>query len=165
VTRRPDLVDVWPFRVVDGRVEVLLLHRSVGRVLAGLWQGVSGLVEDGERVTDAALREVAEETGYGDVEIESFYHLDYAAEFLWQPVDALMTSAYFAVRIRPGIDPHLSHEHDAFRWLPIDDAIAMAVWPEYREGLTRIRDVLFDPAREPWFRLDPDGPRPPKPPR
>jgi dATP pyrophosphohydrolase len=159
VTRRPDLVDVWPFRLVDGAVEMLLLHRAAGRVLPGLWQGVSGLVEEGESIVEAALREVREETGFGDAAIEAFYHLDYVAEFLWEPADALMASAYFAVRVAPGIDPDLSHEHDEFRWLPIEDAIAMAVWPGYREGLTRIRDVLVDPAREAWFRLDPHGRR------
>jgi dATP pyrophosphohydrolase len=156
---RPDLVDVWPFRLRDGALEVLLLHRAAGDVVPGLWQGVSGLIEAGESIAEAALRELREETGFEPATIEVFYHLDYVAQFLWEPVDALMTSAYFAVRVQPGIDPRLSDEHDDFRWLPIDDAIAMAVWPGYREGLTRIRDVLVDPAREAWFRLDPDRPQ------
>ena len=165
MTRRPDLVDVWPFRVVDGAVEVLLLRRVPGRVLPGLWQGVSGLVEEGESITDAALREVREETGFGDPVIEAFYHLDYVAEFYWEPSDELMTSAYFALRIAPAIDPDLSHEHDAFQWLPIEDALAIAVWPGYREGLSRVRDVLLDPARASWFELDRERRRSARPPR
>src|ERR687890_234051 len=56
MARRPDLIDVWPFRVVGGRCEVLLLHRAPGRVLAGLWQGVSGLIEPGESIVAAAGR-------------------------------------------------------------------------------------------------------------
>jgi dATP pyrophosphohydrolase len=164
MTRRPDLVDVWLFRVVDGAVDTLLLHRAPGRVLPGLWQGVSGLVEEGESITEAALREVREETGFDDAVIEAFYHLDFVAEFYWQPSDTLMTSAYFALRIAPAVDPHLSHEHDDFRWLPIEDALAMAVWPGYREGLTRVRDELLDPARATWFELDRDGRRA-RPPR
>ena len=159
MTRRPDLVDAWPFRVVDGEVEILLLHRAPGRVLPGLWQGVSGLVEDGESIAEAALREVREETGFDAPVIEAFYHLDYVAEFYWEPSDALMASAYFAFRIAPAIDPRLSEEHDAFQWLPIEDAIAMAVWPGYREGMRRIRDVLLDPARATWFALDGAGRR------
>jgi dATP pyrophosphohydrolase len=163
---RPDLVDVWPFRLTDGALEILLLHRAAGDdVLPGLWQGVSGLIEEGESIADAALRELREETGFDEAMLEVFYHLDYAAQFLWEPADALMTSAYFAVRVQPGIDPRLSEEHDDFRWLPINDAIAIAVWPGYREGLTRIRDVLLEPAREPWFRLDPDRRRLARPPR
>ena len=155
--RRPDLVDVWPFRVRDGRAEVLLLHRAPGRVLAGLWQGVSGSVEPGEEVVEAARREVHEETAFDGAAIEAFYHLDYVAEFLWQPADALMTSAYFAIRVDPGTDPVLSHEHDAFRWVGIDDALELAVWPAYREALARLRDNLLDPQRAPWFELPVPG--------
>jgi dATP pyrophosphohydrolase len=159
VTRRPDLVDVWPFRVTAGTAEVLLLHRAPGRVLPGLWQGVSGLIEPGETIVDAALREVREETGFDATSIEAFFHLDYAAEFFWEPSDALMTSAYFAIRVRSGADPRLSHEHDDFRWQPIDEAIGVAVWPGYREGLARIRDAILDPARAQWFEIAVDGPR------
>lgn len=161
MTRRADLVDVWPFRVVDGAVEALLLHRAPGRVLPGLWQGVSGLVEEGESIAEAALREVREETGFHGSAIEAFYHLDYVTEFYWEPSDALMASAYFALRIAPGVDPELSEEHDDFRWLPLDDALAMAVWPGYREGLSRIRNELLDPARATWFELDREGRRGP----
>jgi dATP pyrophosphohydrolase len=164
VTRRADLVDVWPYRVVDGVVDVLLLHRAPGHVLPGLWQGVSGLVEEGESISDAALREVREETGFDTPVIEAFYHLDYVSEFYWEPSDALMASAYFALRIAPGLDPVLSEEHDEFRWLPIEDALAMAVWPGYREAISRIRDVLLDPARAAWFRLDREGRRSARPP-
>jgi len=49
----------------------------------------------------------------------------------------------------------LSEEHDRYRWLTIDEAIAASVWPAYREAITRVRDCLLDPAREPWFRIPP----------
>jgi len=151
--RRPDLVDVWVFRIGPGGPEILLMRRAVGRVLAGLWQGVSGLVEPGESIVDAARRELREETGIDGGAIEAFYHLDYVAEFVWAPSDALIASAYFAVRVRPGTEPVLSAEHDALRWMSIDSALAIAVWPGYREGIARIRDDLFVPERARWFEL------------
>ena len=45
---RPDLVDCWMFRIGRtargvARPEILLLRRSAGRILPGLWQCVSGL--------------------------------------------------------------------------------------------------------------------------
>ncbi|MGH2465807.1 MAG: NUDIX domain-containing protein, partial [Candidatus Limnocylindrales bacterium] len=66
---RPDLVDVWIFRIPAGAVdesgiEILLLRRAPGRILAGLWQCVSGSLEPGETVVAGALRELHEETGY-----------------------------------------------------------------------------------------------------
>ena len=60
---RPDLVACWLFRIVEDRPEILLIHRSPGRLYPGLWQCVTGKLEPGERIVEAALREVAEETG------------------------------------------------------------------------------------------------------
>lgn len=153
MTARPDLVDVWIFRVVDGAGEILMLHRSRGRVLPGLWQGVSGKIEDNESIADAALREVREETGIDAEAIEGFYSLDSVASFFWEPLDAVMTSVYFGLRVAPATAPALSHEHDAFRWLPFDEAIAASVWPAYRDGICRVRDCLLDPDRAAWFEL------------
>jgi dihydroneopterin triphosphate diphosphatase len=160
MARRPDLIDVWPFRLVDGHAEVLLLHRAAGRLLAGLWQGVSGFIEPGESIVAAARREVAEETAFDADVIEARYHLDYVAEFLWERSDSLVSSVYFAFRIAPGNDPVLSHEHDAFRWVPIDEALRIAVWPAYREALVRLRDNLLDADRARWFELEVVAPEP-----
>lgn len=53
----------------DGAGHVLLLERADR---AGFWQSVTGSLEDGETPVQAALREVAEETGI--VLVESSLH-------------------------------------------------------------------------------------------
>jgi len=157
---RPDLVDCWIFRVPrPGQVEVLLIRRSPGRILPGLWQCVSGSIEPGERVALAALREVAEETGYGPEAIEAFFDLDLVNQFHEPSVDAVLLSAVFAVRVRPNAEPSLSHEHTASRWLPLDAALDEVVWPGYRVALRHIRDHLQEPDRAAWFGLGLDGRR------
>ena len=150
---RPDLVDVWIFRFVSDEPQILMLRRAPGRVLPGLWQGVSGKIEDGERIVDAALREVREETGITGASIEALYSLDFVASFLWDPMDAVMTSAYFALRVGPDVKPVLSHEHDDHQWLSIGEAMSASVWPAYRDAIERVRDCLLDPDRAPWFQL------------
>jgi 8-oxo-dGTP pyrophosphatase MutT (NUDIX family) len=155
---RPDLIDCWLFRVGRtardvARPEILLIRRAPGRILPGLWQCVSGSLEPGERVALAALREVAEETGFGPADIEAFYDLDLVNQFHEPSVDAVMTSAVFAVRLRPGAAPALSHEHDGAMWLSIDEAHTAVVWPGYRTAIERIRDDLADPERAAWFEL------------
>jgi dihydroneopterin triphosphate diphosphatase len=131
-----------------------MLHRSPERaVLPGLWQGVSGAIEPEEGIVDAAMREVREETGFHADQVEQLYSLDFVASFLWEPIDAVMTSVYFAIRVRLGVEPALSDEHDAFEWLSIDDAIERSAWPAYREALDRVRDCLLEPGRAPWFEL------------
>ncbi len=175
---RPDLVDVWIFRrrekAPDGPdsargvaaramapddIEILLLRRSPGRILPGLWQCVSGSLEQDEAITAGALRELNEETGFGAAAIEGFFDLDQVNQFHEPSVRAIVTSAIFAVRVRPGGEPVLSNEHDAMRWVGPDEALEMAIWPAYRESIRRIVDNLRDPERAIWFELTLDGER------
>jgi 8-oxo-dGTP pyrophosphatase MutT (NUDIX family) len=161
MTLRPDLVECWVFRATapGAGVEILLLRRAPHRIFPGLWQCVTGGVEPGERIPMAALREVEEETGLHGADIEAFYDLDQVAPFYDEGGDAVAVSAIFAVRIRPGAEPRPSHEHDAMRWVAAAEAPSLVVWPSYADSIRRVAEVLVDPARERWFRLDADGRR------
>jgi dATP pyrophosphohydrolase len=166
---RPDLVDVWIFRPVEAgpatsgaqaaSPEILLLRRSPGRILPGLWQCVSGSLEAGESVTEGALRELREETGFGAAQIEGFFDLDQVNQFHEPSFEAIVTSAIFAVRVGAAAEPMLSHEHDAMRWVSPADALELAIWPAYRESIRRIVENLLDPERAIWFELTLGGQR------
>ncbi len=161
---RPDLVDCWIYRIATSArnirsIEVLLIRRAPGRILPGLWQCVSGGLEADERVSAGALREVREETGFDMADLEALFDLDLVNQFHEPTVDAVMTAAVFAVRVRPDGEPTLSQEHDGARWLPLDDAIEEVIWPGYRTALERIRDDLADAERATWFELTLDGER------
>ena len=161
MTFRPDLVDCWIFRDAAIGTEILLLRRAPGRLLAGLWQCVSGSLEAGERVTAGALRELAEETGLGPDSIVSFYDLDLVNQFHEPSMDGVVTAAVFAVRVAGDAEPILSHEHDAARWLDASEAHRKVIWPGYRTAIERIRDDLSEPARGAWFELTLAGDRKP----
>ena len=166
---RPDLVDVWIFRTPEAdpatsgsqaaSPEILVLRRSPGRILPGLWQCVSGSLEAGESVTAGALRELLEETGFGAAQIEGFFDLDQVNQFHEPSFEAIVTSAIFAVRVHPRSEPTLSHEHDAMRWVSPADALELAIWPAYRESIRRISENLLDPDRAIWFELTLEGQR------
>jgi 8-oxo-dGTP pyrophosphatase MutT (NUDIX family) len=158
---RPDLVDVWIFRpaLAAADLQILLLRRSPGRILPGLWQCVSGSLEEGETVPAGALRELREETGFGPTQIAALYDLDQVNQFHEPSVGAIVTSAIFAVRVTSTAEPRLSHEHDAMRWVSPTQALELAVWPAYRESITRIVENLVDPDRAIWFELTLGGQR------
>lgn len=156
---RPDLVDCWIFRAAAGGTEILLIRRAPGRILPGLWQCVSGSVEPGERIAHAALRELHEETGFDAASIEAFFDLDLVNQFHEPSVDAVLSSAVFAVRVAPIATERLSNEHDGARWLGVDVAWREVVWPGYRTAIERIRDDLSDPSRAAWFELTLNGER------
>ena len=118
-----------------------------------------GHVEDGETEMQCALRELAEETGFGPDAIEAFYDLDLVNQFHEPSYDAIVTSAVFAVRLKPGAEPRLSSEHDDARWHDLDEAHQQVIWPGYRTAIERIRDDLSDPDRAAWFELTLDGQR------
>lgn len=171
---RPDLVDVWVFRLRAGQsragdrgasessaseLELYLMRRSPGRILAGLWQAVSGSLEAGETIVAGALRELREETGIHGDAIEAFYDLDQVNQFHEPSVDGILSASIFAVRIGHSTRPTLSHEHDEGRWLSAADALDLVVWPAYRESIIRIGRDLVDPERAAWFELTLDGQR------
>jgi 8-oxo-dGTP pyrophosphatase MutT (NUDIX family) len=160
---RPDIVAVWAFRIPDPHqqdsLEILLIRRAPGRELAGLWQCVTGSIEPDERIVQAAVRELAEETGLASDAIEAFYDLDLTIGFHWPGADAILTEVAFAARVRPDAEPTLSSEHDGYRWVPPAEAMAAVVWPTYRSAIERIATILPDADRAAWLQIDLEGRR------
>jgi len=154
VSTRPDLVACWLFRLdAAGDPEILLIRRAPDRMYPGLWQCVTGKLEPGERIADAALREVAEETGLRAADLEAFYETDLVNWFHEESLDALLCEAVFAARVRPEARVRLSHEHDGARWLPAEEAKPLVTWPAYERAIDTVEWLLANPTKAVAFRL------------
>lgn len=154
MTVRADLVACWPYRVDgSGRVEILLIHRAPGRVYPGLWQCVTGGLEPGEPMVQGALRELAEETGLGPAEIETFSETDIINWFHEATRDAVVCEVVFAARIRSDATVRLSDEHDDLRWCAPAEAHELVVWPAYHRAIEQVEWFVANPARAAVYRL------------
>lgn len=106
------------YRIKNGVIEYLLLH-----YLSGHWDFPKGKIEAGETKQQAALRELAEETGLTAELHEpilascSYYFTDYG-----DGVRAHKTVDYFIGKAHDG-EVRLSDEHIGFEWLPYEQAL------------------------------------------
>jgi dATP pyrophosphohydrolase len=125
---------------------VLLLRRA-GGAFAGAWTFVMGGVEDGERATDAARRELREETGlslrtlFTAGELDAFY----------DPVrDRIVHVPFFVAHVGGGAIV-LEHDvHDEHRWVRFAEAERMLEFSSQRRVLDEVRRAFVLRAPAPW---------------
>ena len=109
---RPSVtVDVVIFSLVDNDLQVLLVKRKYPP-FAGIWALPGGFVHMDESLENAAMRELAEETGVTDVYTEQLYTFGAPQR---DPRTRVITVAYFA------LVPHHAIQH-----YPGDDAAETA---------------------------------------
>jgi 8-oxo-dGTP pyrophosphatase MutT (NUDIX family) len=128
-----------------------MLHRAPGRIYPGVWQCVTGGLEADERVVDAALRELSEETGITSADIEAFYGLDQVNTFYAEHTDRIEAEAVFAAHVRRSVQVRISHEHDDQRWVSPAEARELVVWPAYRTAIEHVEWLVAHPRHAPFL--------------
>jgi type II secretory ATPase GspE/PulE/Tfp pilus assembly ATPase PilB-like protein/8-oxo-dGTP pyrophosphatase MutT (NUDIX family) len=131
-------VDVYVIRPLSAGWLVLTMRRARGVRCPGAWEAVHGSIEPGERPEDAAVREVREETG---LPVARLYSI--AVHPFYVPKAGMVTAAVvFAAFVDEPAGIVLGEEHDAFEWLPPDEARARFIWPRSRTMLDDIESLL-----------------------
>jgi 8-oxo-dGTP pyrophosphatase MutT (NUDIX family) len=121
----------------DATPRVLAMRRAASNEAgAGLWETLSGRVEQGEEPSAALLREIAEECGLA-VALEPRPFASYAASRRGLPMIVILHRARWLAG-----DVRMSHEHDAFAWLTADEFRA-------RSTLRKLADVVALALSEP----------------
>ena len=140
-------VQVYVFTNTEPRRYLLLrYHDEKG----GYWQPVTGSVEGGESLRDAAFREAREETGIpgraGDL-VESGYTFDFHSygKDRRETAFGLRASA-----TSDGAPPPvtLSREHQAFRWCTFEEALPLLRWDSNKESLRLLAERLVEAPRQ-----------------
>jgi len=119
--------------------EWLVVHRAPEP--GGYWHSLAGGVESRESASQAAARELEEETGLvaGVVEIKAPF--SYVPED-WEPSPrgngGGVNVECFLAEAPSGWEPEFDWEHDDYRWCALGEALELLFWPEPRDVLRGI---------------------------
>ncbi len=127
-------------RTIDGRLQVLLVHRLMPR----LWALPKGTPDSGETIEETALRETREETGL-IVEIERpLRSIRYV--FVRGSTRFNKTVHFFLMRpVGGALDEH-DAEFDEARWTDMEEALAIVNHATERSVLEAAADALHATA-------------------
>ena len=139
MARQPRNVLVYPFVRAAGAPVFLVLKRADN----GIWQGVSGGVEDSESLTETAAREIREELGLVDpppvlplTMLSGARRTDFSVHHQWPESVYIVEKHFFASDFsRVGFGITLSDEHTDCAWLAFQEAHDRLAYSDDRTGL------------------------------
>ena len=134
-------VDVVCCRYSDGRGQVALVRRA-REPFAGAWALPGGFVNIGEDISDAARRELAEETGLKPIWIEQFYCFGTPGR---DPRGRTISVAYVA-RVDPTQTGRAADDAAQLRWFDMEDLPTLAF--DHDRIIKKARPALAD-----WQKL------------
>ncbi|NJD22763.1 MAG: NUDIX pyrophosphatase, partial [Melioribacter sp.] len=132
------LIEVHIFRRIGNDLEFLLLKRASNEKYPGLWQMVTGSIEN-EDAHQTALREVKEETGLTPIK---FWVVPNINSFYSPETDVIVMIPVFAVLVDESQKVIISDEHTDFKWVQKEEAVKLLAWPGQRQSVEIIYEYF-----------------------
>jgi 8-oxo-dGTP pyrophosphatase MutT (NUDIX family) len=114
----------------------------------GVWALPKGIIGDGERPEETALREVAEETGVEARLVGKLGDIRYV--YTWAGERVFKVVSFYLLRYSRGrlgdLPPATAHEVAETRWLPLDEAPKLLAYKGEREMAERALASLREAA-------------------
>ncbi len=119
---RVSLVDVYPVRVREGLLQLLVLRRAPGGRCPGSFEAVHGHIEGGEAPAAAARRELLEETGLkAELSDFNFFNTVYVR---YPDYDFTYHTFSMILNGRPNVLIK-EDEHQAYKWVTPDESLSL----------------------------------------
>lgn len=151
--RQPIQVAVYPVCFIEEHWKYLMLHRNpMPRLgLDNFWQGVTGGLEEGESLIQAAARELSEETALVPTKLEQIdftYSIPMQDEWrkYYDPDVEEIVENVFIAYISHLQEPKLSFEHYEWRWCTSNQAIQLLKYPGNINAIQRCAEHLQNKA-------------------
>ena len=132
------LVEAHIFRKVRNDLEFLLLKRAANEKYAGVWQMVTGSIEN-ENAHQTAVREIKEETGLTPLNLWVVPNIN---SFYSPEKDIIMMIPVFAALVSTNEAVTISEEHTEFQWVKKEEALKLLAWPGQRKSVEIIYDYF-----------------------
>lgn len=143
---RPDAVVVVVLQGGGEDARLLLVRRAMG-AFSGAWTFVMGGVEEGERATETARRELVEEVGLSPASLFTAGALD----AFYDPVrDRIVHVPFFVAYLEPGEIKLEDDVHDAHRWVTFGEATDLLEFDAQRRVLGDIHRNFVARSPQPW---------------
>ncbi|XP_076037447.1 purine phosphoribosyltransferase family protein Apf isoform X2 [Oratosquilla oratoria] len=127
------------FRRMKKNIEYLLMEASYEK---NLWTPPKGHVDPGESDMETALRETCEEAGLTEEHLSIIK--DFKQEIKYEARGKPKCVIYWPAELEdPNTPIILSEEHNAFKWLPLQDACTLARYPEMIDILKECEKYLL----------------------
>ena len=135
----------------NGDYRVLLLKRT--RAVQGIWAGVSGKIEEGEKAWQAILREIKEETGLTP---EKLYSADTCEQFYEIDKDSIWIAPVFVAYVSDNAAVTINEEHSEFGWFTLEEAMLKVPFTGQRRILRHIQEEFVQRRPVDWLLIDID---------
>ena len=145
------VMDCYVYRRTDDGILFLLMKRNLNKIYEHLWQGVAGKIEEGETSSEAAIRELKEETGLSPV---NMFVADHVSKFYEVHGDRINLVPVFGIEVDSEII-NLSEEHISYKWVDINEALNTLVWNGQKKGIQTVHDmVINNNDRMIWSKIE-----------
>lgn len=131
------------FRKEGNKIYYLLLHYpgSSHRAKKDYWDFPKGHLEKGEKLEDAAEREIEEETGLRDINFVEGFKETIRYFFKWEGKNVLKFVTFFLIETKTK-NVQISPEHIGYEWLSFEEAIKKLSFKNAQEILKKANDFL-----------------------
>lgn len=143
------MVSVVVIRGQGAAAEVLLLRRAQPR-LHGLWTYVAGHIEPGEKIWQAALRELHEETGLHPL---ALYSADRSETYYDVDEECIAVVPAFVAFVATQTPVRRDGENDAHQWLSLDAAMRQVAFGGQRELFAHVRREFIERTPQAALRI------------
>ena len=146
-------VVVHLLRFIEGKHQVLFLYRASGQFL-NQWFPIAGKIKIDESPSNAAFREIKEETG---IIPDHLYDTTMTVPHVGPNAKPEEKICIYTGFVSPDVKVCLNSEHSDFRWLSFEEAINI-VTPRAayitRHVLNRIKETFIDNDPPESLRID-----------